>query len=267
MRSCLVPNRHIWSPRFPNPHVPVLARRVSRCEMGSHRHLMAKRRLLVFRRKISNRVNDARHKMTTELAQNHGRIVVEKLALASLTRSARGHGRSPRQERGSQGSAQPLALGAGPCRNRPPAELQARLAWRRPSEGACGLHLADLPPMRARLPREPPDPRPLPVRRLRALRPRRYRGRYQHLGRRTGGDCARRHMGARETRTCPQASAPPPLSRNPCPLGQGGCQGPRPCKRKSVGFGRSPFSPSSWQFHAGPRPRDSPAPQCQSLQR
>ena len=68
----------------------ILARRVSRCGMGSHRHLVAKRRLLAFRRRISNRVNDARHKITTELAKNHGRIVVEELALASLTRSARG---------------------------------------------------------------------------------------------------------------------------------------------------------------------------------
>ena len=73
----------------------ILARRVSRCEMGSHRHLVAKRRLLAFRRRISNRVNDARHKITTELAQNHGRIVVEELALASLTCSARGTVEAP----------------------------------------------------------------------------------------------------------------------------------------------------------------------------
>jgi putative transposase len=67
-----------------------LSRRVSRCVPGSKRHAKAKCRLLVFRRKIGNRVNDARHTLTTTLAKNHGLIVVENLALRSMTRSARG---------------------------------------------------------------------------------------------------------------------------------------------------------------------------------
>lgn len=72
-----------------------LARRVSRCESGSRRHALAKRRLLRFRRKVINRVNDARHKLTTRLAQSHGRVFVEDLALRSLTRSARGTVEAP----------------------------------------------------------------------------------------------------------------------------------------------------------------------------
>ena len=67
-----------------------LCRRVSRCVVGSRRHARAKRRRLVFVRRIGNRVNDARHKITTTLAKNHGRIVGEDLALRRLTRSARG---------------------------------------------------------------------------------------------------------------------------------------------------------------------------------
>jgi putative transposase len=67
-----------------------LARRVSRCVPDSKRHAKAKRRLLVFRRRISNRVADARQKLTTTLAKNHGLIVVEDLALRSMTRSAKG---------------------------------------------------------------------------------------------------------------------------------------------------------------------------------
>ena len=68
----------------------LLARRVSRCVPGSRRHAKAKRRLLVFRRKIGNRVHDARHKTTTQLAKNHGLLCVEDLALRNMTRSARG---------------------------------------------------------------------------------------------------------------------------------------------------------------------------------
>jgi putative transposase len=68
----------------------LLARRVSRCVPGSRRHSKAKRRLLVFRRHIGHRVQDTRHKLTTDLAKNHGLIVVEALALKSLTCSARG---------------------------------------------------------------------------------------------------------------------------------------------------------------------------------
>jgi putative transposase len=73
----------------------LLARRVSRCMPGSRRHAKAKRQLLVFRRKISNRVHDARHKLTTNLAKNHGLIVVEDLALACMTRSAKGTVEAP----------------------------------------------------------------------------------------------------------------------------------------------------------------------------
>jgi len=68
----------------------VLAQRISRCVRGSHRHAKAKRRALIFRRRIQNRVMDRRHKLTTTLAQNHGLIVVEDLRLKSMTRSAKG---------------------------------------------------------------------------------------------------------------------------------------------------------------------------------
>jgi putative transposase len=67
-----------------------LARRIARCVSGSKRHAKAKRRLLVHRRKIGHRISDARHKLTTTLAKNHSLIVVEDLALRSMTRSAKG---------------------------------------------------------------------------------------------------------------------------------------------------------------------------------
>ncbi len=68
----------------------ILCRRISRCVPGSRRQGRARRRRLVFVRRISNRVNDARHKLTTALAKNHGRVAAEALALCSLTRSVRG---------------------------------------------------------------------------------------------------------------------------------------------------------------------------------
>lgn len=67
-----------------------LARRVSRCVPGSKRHTKAKRRLLAYRRHLGNRVSDARQKLTTTLAKNHSLILVENLALRSMTRSAKG---------------------------------------------------------------------------------------------------------------------------------------------------------------------------------
>jgi putative transposase len=73
----------------------LLARRTSRCQVGSVRHSRARRRHLVFRRRITNRVNDARHKLTSILAKNHGRIFCERLALGSLTRSGRGTVETP----------------------------------------------------------------------------------------------------------------------------------------------------------------------------
>jgi putative transposase len=73
----------------------VLSRRVSRCVPGSRRHAKAKRRRLVFVRRIRNRVDDARHKLTMTLAKNHGCIFVEGLALRSLTQSARGSVEAP----------------------------------------------------------------------------------------------------------------------------------------------------------------------------
>ena len=73
----------------------MLARRLSRTQPGSRRNARARRTLLLTRRRISNRVNDFRHKLTTRMAKNHGLIVVEDLALRSLTRSARGSPESP----------------------------------------------------------------------------------------------------------------------------------------------------------------------------
>jgi len=77
----------VATPREEKRH-RLLARRVSRCLQGSRRHEKAKRRLLLFRRRISHRVDDTRHKLTSELAKNHGLVVVEALTLKSLTRSA-----------------------------------------------------------------------------------------------------------------------------------------------------------------------------------
>ena len=75
--------------------VRMLAKRLSRSQTGSRRNARARRRLLLSRRRISNRVNDFRHKLTTGMAKNHGLVVVEDLTLQSLTQSARGSPESP----------------------------------------------------------------------------------------------------------------------------------------------------------------------------
>ncbi len=73
----------------------MLARRLSRTERGSRRNARSRSSLLILRRRISNRVSDFRHKLTTGMAKNHGLVVVEDLALRLLTRSARGSLESP----------------------------------------------------------------------------------------------------------------------------------------------------------------------------
>jgi putative transposase len=80
---------------FEERRLGMLARRLSRTEGGSRRNARARCRLLVLRRRISNRVNDFRHKLTTGMAKNHGLVVVEDLAMRSLSRSGRGSDESP----------------------------------------------------------------------------------------------------------------------------------------------------------------------------
>jgi len=67
-----------------------MARTISRRRRGSNRYLEAVLRRQRYQRHILSRVMDTRHKLTTELAKNHGLIAYEALALKSMTRSARG---------------------------------------------------------------------------------------------------------------------------------------------------------------------------------
>lgn len=72
-----------------------LQREVSRKKAGSKRHAKAKKRALKARRRILNRVNDARHKFTTKLVKSHGFVAVEDLSLQKMTKSAAGTIESP----------------------------------------------------------------------------------------------------------------------------------------------------------------------------
>jgi putative transposase len=105
----------------------VLCRRVSRCVPGSRRHAQAKRRRLVFVRRIRNRVEDARHKLTTTLAKNHGRIVVEGLALRLLTHSARGSVEAPGRNVAAKAGLNRALLGQGHAET--VRQLSYKLGW------------------------------------------------------------------------------------------------------------------------------------------
>jgi putative transposase len=72
-----------------------LSRWLSRTQRGSRRNARARRRLLTSRKRITDRVNDFRHKQTTAMAKNHGLVVAEDLELRAMTRSARGSLESP----------------------------------------------------------------------------------------------------------------------------------------------------------------------------
>ena len=106
----------------------MLSRRVSRCIPGSRRHAKAKRRRLVFVRRIRNRVGDARHKLTTTLAKNHGGIVAESLELRPLTSSARGSIDKPGRNVAAKTRLNRALLGQGHAET--VRQLDYKLAWR-----------------------------------------------------------------------------------------------------------------------------------------
>jgi putative transposase len=115
----------------------LLCRRVSRCVPGSRRHAKAKRRRLVFVRRIRNRVDDARHKLTTTLAKNHGHIVAEGLALRLLTRSARGSVEAPGKNVAAKARLNRALLGQGHAET--VRQLGYKLGW-------CGGELIKVDP-------------------------------------------------------------------------------------------------------------------------
>jgi putative transposase len=81
-----------------------LARQLSRQQKGSKNREKTKTKMAAMRARLSHRRLDAIHRFTTDLAQNHGVIVLESLKVASMTRSARGTteapGRNVRQKAG-----------------------------------------------------------------------------------------------------------------------------------------------------------------------
>ncbi|HXN48031.1 MAG TPA: transposase [Bryobacteraceae bacterium] len=115
----------------------LLCRRVSRCVPGSRRHANAKRRRLVFVRRIRNRVDDARHKLTTTLAKNHGHIVAEGLALRLLSRSARGSVDLPGKNVAARAGLNRALLGQG--HSETARQLGYKLGW-------CGGELIKVDP-------------------------------------------------------------------------------------------------------------------------
>lgn len=67
-----------------------LSRQHSRCRKGSANRRKAARRLARHHARVANLRRDHLHQLTTRLAKSHGRIVVEDLNVAGMTRSARG---------------------------------------------------------------------------------------------------------------------------------------------------------------------------------
>lgn len=77
---------------------------VSRRKRGSNRHAKAQRRVAKLTARKARIRKDWAHRVTTEIARNHGVVVVEALRIGNMTRSARGTiaepGRNVSQKRG-----------------------------------------------------------------------------------------------------------------------------------------------------------------------
>jgi putative transposase len=76
-------------------HLHILQRLVSKKPVGSKNRAKAQAKYRKAHRKILNRMNDARHKLTTSLAKNHGWVGVEDLRVKNMTASAKGTVESP----------------------------------------------------------------------------------------------------------------------------------------------------------------------------
>jgi putative transposase len=72
-----------------------LSRHHSRCRRGSRNQRRAAVRLARHHARVANLRRDHLHKLTTRLAKSHGRIVIEDLNVAGMTRSARGSLEAP----------------------------------------------------------------------------------------------------------------------------------------------------------------------------
>src|SRR3989442_4016849 len=68
--------------------------RLERCkavqQRGSHRYQRTCLKIASLHRRASDRRHDFAHKLSTQLAKNHGLVAIEALAVANMTRSARG---------------------------------------------------------------------------------------------------------------------------------------------------------------------------------
>lgn len=72
-----------------------LQRRVNRTQTGSCNRAKASRRCARLRRRLSRRVHDKIHTLTTNLANNHSKVIIEDLHVRAMTRSGRGTVENP----------------------------------------------------------------------------------------------------------------------------------------------------------------------------
>lgn len=87
-----------------------LSRCHARCRRGSANRRKAARRLARHHARVAHLRHDHLHQLTTRLAKSHGRIVVEDLNVAGMSRSARGTREAPgRNVRAKSGLSRSLA--------------------------------------------------------------------------------------------------------------------------------------------------------------
>ena len=75
--------------------IRIAQRRIARGRKGSKRRQQAVRQLARRARKVANRRRTAHHQASARLARDHGLIAVERLAIANMTRSAKGTAADP----------------------------------------------------------------------------------------------------------------------------------------------------------------------------
>jgi putative transposase len=87
-----------------------LSRHHARCQRGSHNRRKAAQRLARHHARVANLRRDHLHQLTTRLAKSHGRIVIEDLNVAGMSRSSRGTALAPgRNVRAKSGLSRSLA--------------------------------------------------------------------------------------------------------------------------------------------------------------
>ncbi|MFZ2058174.1 MAG: IS607 family element RNA-guided endonuclease TnpB [Acidimicrobiales bacterium] len=105
-----------------------LQRKIARQQSGSRRRARTKAKLARTHKRVGDARRDVLHKLTTELVETYGTVVIEDLAVKNMTRSASGTAESPGTNVARKSGLNRAILDVAPAEFR--RQLTYKMAWR-----------------------------------------------------------------------------------------------------------------------------------------